>query len=102
MNELERWGNHSRPTGLVKSRDDRAHARAVAAVIHEARETAVKIDAAAANTGRVMDRLAALDSQRHSLANGNPTLDAVLMRIEVGFAIVSEQHLRNQNAGFGL
>jgi len=99
MNDLERW---AQPAGLMASREDRAHSRAVASVIHNARETAIKIDAAAANTGRAMDRLAALDSQRQALANGNPTLDAVLVRIEVGFAIVSEQHLRSQSAGYGL
>lgn len=100
MNDLERWA--TRPTSIVPSREERAHSRAVASAIHNARETAVKIDAAAANTARVMDRIAVLDAQRQALGNGNPALDAVLMRIEVGFAVVSEQHLRNQNAGFGL
>lgn len=98
MNELEVWGRRSVP--LVPSREQRAHAGAMTKVAHSAQETALRVDAAAAITARIFDRAAALDAQRQALAHNNPTLDAVLMRIEVGFAVTAEA-LQRESSGNG-
>ena len=98
MNELERWG--TRPASIIPSRQERAHGQAVQAIIYDAKEAALRVDAEAAVTSRIMDRAADLDAHRIALAHNNPTLDAVLMRIEVGFAIKAEQHQRDFGSRF--
>ena len=83
MNELERWANPN--SGLVVSREERVHRRAVARLVNETRFAGLKVDAEAALTGRIMERAVDLDTYRKRLANGDPVLDAVLTRIEVTF-----------------
>lgn len=83
MSELERWANPS--SRLVPSRDERIHRKAVEKVVNDTRLTGLKVDAEAALAGRIMERAVDLDSYRKHLANGDPVLDAVLTRIEVGF-----------------
>lgn len=83
MNELERWASPG--SRLVPSRGDRTHKKAVEQLVRETRFAGLKIDAEAALTGRIMERAVDLDGYRKSLANGDPVLDAVLTRIEVGF-----------------
>lgn len=100
MNDLELWGR--RPAALVPSREERAHQKAMQGIVHEAQESAMKVDAEAAVTARIMERAADLDAHRLALAKNNPTLDAVLTRIEVNFAIKAEQHQRNFGSRFGL
>lgn len=100
MNDLERWGQ--RPTSIIASREERGHTKKMDAIVFEAQETALQIDADAAVTSRIMDRAASLNAHRIALAQGNPTLDAVLMRIEIGFAIKAEQRQREYGRRFGL
>ncbi|GAB6987872.1 hypothetical protein [Nocardioides pyridinolyticus] len=83
MSELERWANPG--SRLVPTRDERNHRKAVDRLVNETKFAGLKVDAEAALTGRIMERAVDLDNYRKSLANGDPVLDAVLTRIEVGF-----------------
>lgn len=83
MSELERWAGPS--SGLIPSRDERNHKKAVDKLVRETQFAGLKVDAEAALTGRIMERAVDLDAYRRNLANGDPVLDAVLTRIEVGF-----------------
>lgn len=83
MNELERWAN--RTPRILPSKEERAHSKALEQVVRETKLNGLKVDAEAALTGRIMERAVDLDSYRKSLANGDPVLDAVLTRIEIGF-----------------
>jgi hypothetical protein len=100
VNELERWG--LRPSTLVTTREERTHRRNEAVIIYETQETGLRVDAEAAVTSKIMDRVAELDAHRVALAGNNATLDAVLMRVEVGFALKAEQLQRNLGSRFGL
>src|SRR5689334_13265664 len=83
MNEIERWAAGS--SGIVPSREERQHRRAVSQLVRETKFQGLKVDAEAALTGRIMERAVDIDGYRRALANGDPTLDAVLTRIEIGF-----------------
>lgn len=83
MNELERWAN--RTPRIVPSKEERAHSKALGQVVRETKLSGLRVDAEAALTGRIMERAVDLDGYRKSLANGDPVLDAVLTRIEIGF-----------------
>lgn len=98
MNDLERWG--SRSQSIIPSRDERAHAVAVRRIVHEAKETRLKVDAAAAVTAYLMDRAVDLDNHRRNLAGDDPTLNAVLTRIELGFVAKGEQYQRDFGSRF--
>lgn len=100
MSELERWANRS--PGLLPSKDERTHQRAVANLVRETKLGGLKIDAEAALTGRIMERAVDLDAYRRSLANGDPILDAVLTRIEVGFVDKAERIQRTFGSEFPL
>lgn len=81
--ELERWAGPS--SGIIPSRDERIHRKAVDRLVRETQFAGQRVDAEAALTGRIMERVVDLDGYRRHLANGDPVLDAVLTRIEVGF-----------------
>lgn len=81
--ELERWAKPQQ--SLIPSKEERTHNKAVANLVRETKFAGLKVDAEAALTGRIMERTVDLDSYRRQLANGDPVLDAVLTRIEVGF-----------------
>ncbi|MBZ5736072.1 hypothetical protein K8Z61_16375 [Nocardioides sp. TRM66260-LWL] len=83
MSDLERWANPS--SRLVPSKDERAHKKAVERVVSETKLAGLQVDAEAALTGRIMERAVDLDQYRRQLANGDPVLDAVLTRIEIGY-----------------
>lgn len=89
--ELQRWADN-RPS-IIPSRDERQHLKAVANLVRETKFAGLKVDAEAALTGRIMERAVDLDQHRRSLANGDPVLDAVLSRIEIGFV---DKALRTQ------
>ncbi|RNI17027.1 hypothetical protein [Flexivirga caeni] len=97
-NELERWADarHS----LIPSKEERQHSRAVAGLIRETKFHGLKVDAEAALTGRIMERAVDLDNHRRQLANGDPVLDAVLARIEVGFVDKAQGIQRNFGSPF--
>lgn len=97
MNDLERWG--TRPQSILASREDRAHERAVRAVSRDTREAALRMDAEAAVAARFMDRAVDLDNHRKALAGDDPVLNAVLMRIELGFMFKGERHQRGFRTG---
>lgn len=97
-NELERWAENRR--GLVPSKDERQHSRAVGNLVRETKFASLKVDAEAALTGRIMERAVDLDGYRRSLANGDPVLDAVLTRIEVGFVDKAQRVQRNFGSEF--
>lgn len=69
MNDLERWGQPS--TSIIVSREERGHTKKMDAIVFEAQETALQIDADAAVTSRIMDRAASLDAHRVALAKGS-------------------------------
>lgn len=100
MNELERWANPS--PRLVPSRDERNRKKAVEQLVHETKFAGLKVDAEAALTGRIMERAVDLDNYRKSLANGDPVLDAVLTRIEVGFVDKAQRVQKNFGSEFPL
>ena len=81
--ELERWANPS--SSRLPSRAAREHKQAVEKLVKETQFAGLRIDAEAALTGRIMERAVDLDGYRRGLANGDPVLDAVLTRVEVGF-----------------
>lgn len=64
MSELERWASPSR--GLVPSRDERTHRKAVDRLVNETKFAGLKVDAEAALTGRIMERAVDLDGYRRS------------------------------------
>ncbi|AKU18195.1 hypothetical protein VV02_24005 [Luteipulveratus mongoliensis] len=97
-NELERWADNRH--GLVPSKAERQHARAVANLVNETKFAGLKVDAEAALTGRIMERAVDLDNYRRQLANGDPILDAVLSRIEVGFVDKAQRVQRNFGSEF--
>jgi hypothetical protein len=98
VNELERWANRSQ--SIIPSRDERAHTTAVRKIVYDARESKVKIDAAAAVTVHLMERAVDLDNHRRNLAGDDPTLNAVLTRIELGFVAKGEQYQRDFGSRF--
>jgi len=99
-NELERWGSAS--SNLVPSRDERNHKKAVAQLMRDTRLTGLRVDAEAALTGKIMERAVDIDNYRKQLANGDPVLDAVLTRIEVGFVAKVERIQHNFGSEFPL
>lgn len=99
-NELARWADN-RPT-LIPSREERQHTKAVANLVRETRVAGLRVDAEAALTGRIMERTVDLDQHRRSLANGDPVLDAVLTRIEIGFVDKALRTQRNFGSTFPL
>lgn len=98
MNELERWANRSQ--SIIPSREERAHNTAVRRITYDARETRLKIDAAAAVTVHLMERAVDLDHHRRNLAGDDPTLNAVLTQIELGFVVKGEQYQREFGSRF--
>lgn len=97
-NELERWAENKR--ALIPTREERQHTRAVANLVRETKFQGLKVDAEAALTGRIMERAVDLDNYRRQLANGDPVLDAVLSRIEVGFVDKAQRIQRNFGSEF--
>lgn len=100
MNELERWA--TRTPRIMPSKEERAHSKAVANLVRETKLQGVKIDAEAALTGRIMERAVDIDNYRKTLAGDDPTLNAVLMRIELGFAAKAERIQRQFGSEFPL
>ncbi len=82
-NELERWASPS--SSILPSREAKRHNKVVERLVNETKLSGLKVDAEAALTGRIMERAVDLDHYRKSLANGDPVLDAVLTRIEIGY-----------------
>ncbi|WP_143544333.1 MULTISPECIES: hypothetical protein [unclassified Rhodococcus (in: high G+C Gram-positive bacteria)] len=97
-NELERWGNLT--SNVVPSRDERNHRKSLAKVVQEARLAGLKVDAESALTARIMERAVDIDAYRKQLANGDPVLDAVLTRIEIGFVDKAGRIQRNFGSEF--
>lgn len=97
-NELARWAAGS--PSIIQGREERQHTRAVANLARETRFNGLKVDAEAALTGRIMERAVDLDQYRKSLANGDPVLDAVLTRIEIGFVDKAVRIQRNFGSEF--
>jgi len=75
---------------------------AVGQVRADTQLAAVKIDAEAALTGRIMERVVDIDGYRRSLAGNDETLNALLTRVEMGFIARTERLQRNLGSGFGL
>lgn len=99
-NELERWGNASK--NIIPSKEERAHRRELDKIVRETKRAGLQVDAEAALTGRIMERAVDLDTYRRSLANGDPVLDAVLTRIEVGFVVKAQRIQKNFGSEFPL
>jgi len=99
-NELERWAKPQQ--SIITSRDERQHNKAMAGLVRETKMAGLKVDAEAALTGRIMERAVDLDQYRRQLANGDPVLDAVLTRIEVGYVDKAVRIQRNFGSEFPL
>lgn len=97
-NELERWAAGS--PSLIPSREQRQHNKAVANLVRETKFAGLQVDAEAALAGRIMERAVDLDGYRKNLANGDPVLDAVLARIEIGFVDKASRHQRHFGSEF--
>jgi hypothetical protein len=93
---------HQSTSSRLPSREQRHHNNAVARVVADTKLTAVKVDAEAALTGRIMERVVDIDGYRHALAGNDETLNAVLTRIELGFIAKAERIQRNFGSEFGL
>ena len=98
--ELERWASPS--SNIIPSRDERNHRKDLAKVVRDTQLAGLQVDAEAALTGRIMERAVDLDGYRKQLANGEPILDAVLTRIEVGFVDKACRNQRNFGSKFPL
>lgn len=99
-NELQRWAE--RRPALIPTRAEREHRQAVGDLVRQTRLEGLKVDAEAAITGRIMERAVDLDSYRKQLTNGDPVLDAVLARVEVGFVDKAVRIQRNFGSEFPL
>jgi hypothetical protein len=100
VNELERWAQPS--ASIIPSKEDRQHSKAVAALVNETKLAGLRLDAEAVLTSRIMERAVDLDNFRKQLANGDPVLDAVLTRIELGFVDKAERVHRQFGSEFPL
>lgn len=98
--ELERWAKPQQ--SIMPSRDERQHNKSVANLVRETKLAGLQVDAEAALTGRIMERAVDLDTYRKSLANGDPVLDAVLTRIEIGYVDKAVRIQRNFGSEFPL
>lgn len=98
--ELLRWANPQQ--SVLPSREERAHRAAVANLVNETKLTGLQIDAESALAARVMERTVDLDAYRRQLANGDPVLDAVLTRIEIGYVDKAVRIQRQFNSEFPL
>lgn len=97
----------------LPARADRQHRRALAReqrglematnnVKAETKLAGVRVDAAAALAGKIMERVVDIDSHRRALASNDETLNAILMRIELTFVAKAEQVQRGLGDGFDL
>lgn len=98
MNELERWATSS--PGIVPSREERQHRKAVNSLVRETQFAGLKVDAEAALTGRIMERAVDIDQYRKSLAGNDETLNMVLTRIELGFVDKAQRLQRTFGSEF--
>lgn len=96
--ELHKGATSSR----LPAREQRQHNSAVARVVAETKLTAVKVDAEAAVTGRIMERVVDIDGYRRTLAGNDETLNAILTRVEMGFIAKAERIQRGMGQEFGL
>lgn len=83
MSDLERWAKPQQT--ILPSREEKRHNKSVERLVNQTKLAGLQVDAEAALTGRIMERTVDLDQYRRQLANGDPVLDAVLTRIEVGY-----------------
>ena len=86
----------------LPAREQRQHEGALARVVADTQLTATKVDAEAALTGRIMERVVDIDGYRRALAGNDESLNAVLTRIEMGFIAKAERVQRNFGSEFGL
>lgn len=86
----------------LPAREQRRHNNAVARVVADTKLTAVKVDAEAALTGRMMERAVDIDDYRRSLAGNDETKNAILTRLEMTFINKVERIQRNFGSEFGL
>lgn len=100
MSDLQQWADGR--SSIVPSRDERQHQKAVSKLVRDTRLTGLRVDAEAALTGKIMERAVDIDNYRKQLANGDPVLDAVLTRIEVGFVAKVERIQHNFGSEFPL
>ncbi|MBB2893167.1 hypothetical protein [Flexivirga oryzae] len=96
--ELHRQGSGQR----LPVREQKQHNNAVARVVADTKLTAVKVDAEAALTGRMMERAVDIDDYRHALVGGDETKNAILTRLEMTFIGKVERIQRNFGSEFGL
>lgn len=95
--QLSRYAQPS--TGLFTSRDEREHGKAMQAIVFDAQETALEIEADKAVAMKIMNDVSELDASRHLLAGGDPVLNAFLLRVEARFAAKAERHLTDRGSG---
>lgn len=100
MNELQRWAAGT--SSIVPSKDERQANRAVANLVRETKLAGLKVDAEAALTGRIMERVVDIDQYRKSLAGNDETLNMVLLRVEVGYVEKVQRIQKNFGSEFPL
>lgn len=98
MNEVTQWTGGGTLEPRRPSRSLKGDSRSI---VENARKTALELDALAAVYGRAMERAVDLDNHRSALASNNPELDAVLVRLELGFVSAVESKLRSHTSRFG-
>ena len=86
----------------LPAREQKQHNSAVARVVADTKLTAVKVDAEAALTGRMMERVVDLDDYRRALAGNDETKNAILTRLEMSFINRVERIQRSFGSEFGL
>lgn len=102
MNEIDLLRGGQRPGALLPTRADKQHDQAVQAIVYEAKENALKGDAAAAIASRSMERTVDLYKYGQTLAGDDPMLAAVMNRFVGNFVASAERRQREFDAAFRL
>lgn len=99
MNDLELHGSDR---NRLPSREQREFDRAGARIVAETKLAATAVDAEAALTGRIMERLVDIDDYRGTLSGTNETRNAILTRLEMVYVSKMERRLRDFGSELGL
>ena len=91
-----------RPATLLPTRAEKQHNQTVQAIVYEAKENALRGDAAAAIASRSMERTVDLYKYGKTLAGDDPMLAGVMNRFVANFVASAERRQRDFDAGFRL
>ncbi|PZE75335.1 hypothetical protein [Curtobacterium sp. MCBD17_019] len=100
MNEIDLLRSN-RSASLLATREEKQHKRALEAIVFQARENALKGDAAAALVSRAMEQTVDLYKYGQTLAGDDPLLAGVMNRFVAGY-VASAERRQHDFDGFRL